>query len=188
MTVSERVLSNMNLVYSIANKYRDYSVPFDDIVQSGMLGLVKAANTYDPTRRSTFGTYAAPCIKNEIRITLRKDHRHRSREVSINTVLWRNPDNKCGTDVTLGDILEDTSVDLDHDMLVKTAQEVADRLIGMLSARQRDVIKSMYGIGCPVKSQRNTALELGVSQPTVSRVHDLAISRMKNVVESEELW
>ena len=65
MTANNLVEENMNLVYHIISKDYPTFLHDDDIVQSGMVGLCKAANTWDSSR-AKFSTYAGRCIRNEI--------------------------------------------------------------------------------------------------------------------------
>ena len=59
--------SNLRLVISIAKHYiGKSSMSFEDLVQEGNLGLIKAANRYDPTRGTRFSTCASWFIKHEI--------------------------------------------------------------------------------------------------------------------------
>lgn len=64
------VEDNMNLVYFTISKYYPTFVNNEDVIQSGMLGLCKAATTYDASK-TKFATYGAMCIRNEIRLWLR---------------------------------------------------------------------------------------------------------------------
>jgi RNA polymerase sigma-32 factor len=54
-------------VVSIALEYRRWGVPLEDIVQQGNLGLLKAAEKFDPDRQCRLATYAAYWIRAEIR-------------------------------------------------------------------------------------------------------------------------
>ncbi|MDF2697107.1 MAG: polymerase sigma factor RpoH [Labilithrix sp.] len=54
-------------VVSIALEYRRWGVPLEDIVQQGNLGLLKAAEKFDPARECRLATYAAYWIRAEIR-------------------------------------------------------------------------------------------------------------------------
>lgn len=54
-------------VVSIALEYRRWGVPLEDIVQQGNLGLLKAADKFDPDRDCRLATYAAYWIRAEIR-------------------------------------------------------------------------------------------------------------------------
>lgn len=57
---------NLRLVAHIVKKY--YALPGDqeDLVSIGTIGLMKAVDTFDSTRRARFSTYASRCIENAI--------------------------------------------------------------------------------------------------------------------------
>ena len=57
---------NLRLVAHIAKKY--YALPSerDDLISIGTIGLMKAVDTFDSTRRARFSTYASRCIENPI--------------------------------------------------------------------------------------------------------------------------
>lgn len=65
MELQQLAEDNMNLVYSIIHRYYPNSVNDEDIIQSGMMGLCYAVNTYDESK-SKFSTYAFRCICNAI--------------------------------------------------------------------------------------------------------------------------
>jgi RNA polymerase sigma-32 factor len=54
-------------VVSIALEYRRWGVPLEDIIQQGNMGLLKAAEKFDPKRECRLATYAAYWIRAEIR-------------------------------------------------------------------------------------------------------------------------
>ena len=64
---------NSPLVYSIASRFRGRGVEFEELVETGNIGLVKAMNTFDFERGCVFSTYATPLIFGEIRRFLRDD-------------------------------------------------------------------------------------------------------------------
>ncbi len=67
-TTSEKFIEeNLGLVHSCANRFRGRGVEYDDLFQAGCLGLVKAANGFDPSRGFAFSTYAVPAILGEIK-------------------------------------------------------------------------------------------------------------------------
>ena len=57
----------MGLVHSCAGKFKGKGVEYDDLFQAGCVGLVKAADGFEPERGFAFSTYAVPVILGEIR-------------------------------------------------------------------------------------------------------------------------
>jgi len=64
---------NMGLVRSIALRFRDRGTDYEDLVQIGVIGMIKAAKSYDPGYNTEFSTYAVPLVIGEIRRFLRDD-------------------------------------------------------------------------------------------------------------------
>ena len=67
------ITNNMPLIKSIAKRYRNKQVEYDDLLQLGALGLVKAINNFDLNFNVKFSTYAVPMIAGEIKRFLRDD-------------------------------------------------------------------------------------------------------------------
>lgn len=67
------IVRNTALVKSIVKKFLNRGVEFDDLMQIGSLGLVKAVLGYDPSYEVRFSTYAVPMIAGEIKRFLRDD-------------------------------------------------------------------------------------------------------------------
>lgn len=69
----EKIENNIGLVYSIANRFSGKGVDYDDLVQIGCVGLIKAVDNFDESRGFSFSTYAVPLIIGEIRQFFRDD-------------------------------------------------------------------------------------------------------------------
>ena len=98
---------NLRLVVYIAKKFDNTGVGVEDLISIGTIGLIKAINTFNPTKKIKLATYASRCIENEILMYLRRNSKTKL-EVSIDEPLNVDWD---GNELLLSDILgtdEDT--------------------------------------------------------------------------------
>ena len=62
----ELTMAHVRLVVAIAAKFRNYGLPMGDLVQEGNIGLMQAADRFDPEREVRFSTYAGWWIRSSI--------------------------------------------------------------------------------------------------------------------------
>lgn len=74
--IKKRIIeANLRLVFSIARKYATQGVEFEDLVQEGNLGLIRAVERFDYQSGYQFSTYAVHCIRQRILFALSHDSR-----------------------------------------------------------------------------------------------------------------
>ncbi len=61
------IKGNLRLVISVAKKFQRSGVELNDLIEAGNMGLIAAANKYDPDKGAKFSTYAHDWIKEYIR-------------------------------------------------------------------------------------------------------------------------
>lgn len=66
-TRDKMITDNIGLVHSVANRFKGRGADYEDLFQSGCVGLIKAVDHFDESRGFAFSTYAVPVIMGEIR-------------------------------------------------------------------------------------------------------------------------
>lgn len=62
----QMITANIRLVSWVANRYAERGVPFEDLVQEGIIGLMRAVDGFDPERGFRFSTYAKWWVQQNI--------------------------------------------------------------------------------------------------------------------------
>ncbi len=115
----ELLLKNMGLVHSIASRFPYSGVEYEDLVQIGSIGLLKAIRNFDASKGFAFSTYAVPVITGEIKRFLRDDGAIKvSRAVRSNFIKIRacteKLRNERGRDPTVCELAEKTGLTLEE--------------------------------------------------------------------------
>lgn len=71
--MEDLIKDNYSLVVSVANRFTGRGCEKEDLIQIGMIGMLKAIRSFDESRGNAFSTYAVPMIMGEIRKFLRDD-------------------------------------------------------------------------------------------------------------------
>lgn len=157
----ELVLNNQKLVYHLVNKMQgiDYHEK-EEFYSVGMVGLIKAAITFDESKNIKFTTYASKCIINEINMQFRRNKGH-SKDISIETCISQE------TEITLAEVIPDPKRKFTE--LIEE-KEVFIQFIHFIlnSLKPRDRLIMLYQISD--MNQRKIAKELNTSQSYVSRL------------------
>lgn len=180
---------NLRLVAYIVNKHYSESRDVEDLVSIGTIGLIRAAETFDPTKDISFSTYASTCIQNQIKMYFRKN-KHRSSEVYISDPIDTD---KNGNEITLADIFSD-DVCVDDEVDLKMDTEKLYRFVNsVLDERERDIIVRRYGLTVSGKAmrpltQREVADSLGISRSYVSRIEKRAVDKLREEFSKKEIY
>ena len=166
---------NLRLVAHVAKKY--YAQPGDqeDLISIGTIGLMKAVDTFDTTRKARFATYASRCIENELRMHFRRERKN-GVVVSLQETLEAGKEDSA---LTLSDVLQDGFCMEDACERQDEARRLR-RLIEGLPARERKLILLRYGLaGQPPLTQLEKAQLLQISRSYVSRLETHALEQLR---------
>jgi RNA polymerase sigma factor for flagellar operon FliA len=198
-TKKELVLEHLPLVKKVANKiYRripEGAVEFEELVNTGVIGLIKAIDKYDE-KKAKFSTYAYIKIRGEILDYLRKlDFLPRSvREkikngeikdlkeeiisfISIEEKLFSDSDR-----FTVKDTLSSSEPTPEEKILLEDAKEKLVRAIKELSEKEQLVLQLIFVEELDLKSIGEI---LGISVSRVSQIKSSALKKLRELLEGK---
>ena len=168
---------NLRLVSHIVRKYYSGHKSQEDLVSVGVIGLVKAVDSFRISAGAKFATYAAKCIQNEIRMYFRSQKRVCS-EVSLSDTIDVDRD---GNPLTYIDVIscdESLTGEVERQIDAERAMRFVNTVLDM---RERKIISLRYGLrGGEPLTQREVATLLGISRSYVSRIEKTAIEKLQS--------
>ena len=172
---------NLRLVVYIARRFENTGVNLEDLISIGTIGLIKAVNTFDTTKKIKLATYASRCIENEILMYLRRSCRLKL-EVSLDEPLNIDWD---GNELLLSDILG-----TDGDLVYRGIEDEVDKeLLALamrkLTPREKQIMELRFGLrGTHEYTQKQVADMLGISQSYISRLEKHIIKVLRKEIIS----
>lgn len=174
---------NLRLVVYIARKFESSGVGIEDLISIGTIGLIKAVNTFCPSRHIKLATYSSRCIENEILMHLRKIAGQRG-ELSIDEPLNIDRD---GNELLLSDILGGDPDMVSRDIEQEAEKQLLLRCVARLAPREQHILRLRFGLyGAKEHTQKEVADLLGISQSYISRLEKKIIKRLKTDIEKAQ--
>ena len=174
------VLDNQGLVHYIVQKFGEISNPseYDDLVSIGTIGLIKAAITFDSSKKFTFATYASKCIKNEIFQYYRKAKKY-AKDISIYETIGNDEE---GKEFTLEDSIEHPGSDFVEKIANKDALiQLVSIVLNYLEGKKRLAI--LYRMG--EVSMTDIAEKLNTDRRDISKTLKKATNQIRKVANHQ---
>jgi len=179
------LLAHAHLVQPIAKRYAACSPePLDDLIQVGMLGLLRAAGRYCSELATPFDCFARPHIRGAILHHLRdatyavrippREDQSLQRTVPLEPHQADRLEAPAERGIACGERDDEAYTPLA--LSASWARSSAAELLRLVEPRQRRVLRAVVLKGW---SYRRTARALGVSAPTVQRLLHKALERLR---------
>lgn len=175
---------NIRLVlYEVKGKFKSVEYDKKDLVSIGNVGLMKAINTFDISKKVEFATYATRCIDNEILMFLKKIKKNKNVDSLDRTI---NHD-KDGNELKVEDILSDDT-DIAEEYSDNETYQIVRKIVNELPERDRDIVIMHFGFFDNKRyTQQEIAAKFKISQSYVSRLIYKIVKRLGSKLEAQEL-
>lgn len=154
----QMILSNHGIVFSVM---KNLSIPLtdEDMFHTGIIGLLKAINTFDTSKGYQFSTYAFLIVRNELLMAFRKSKRSVMAAFSLDD----DADIGNGESVPYAEMIADGK---DYEENVVNSM-LAQQIFESLGSREKHIF-TMFFVESRTQSEISKAL--GISQSYVSRI------------------
>ncbi len=170
---------NLRLVAHIIKKYYTQTDDVDDLISIGTIGLIKGINTYKPDKGVRLATYASRCCENEILMHFRS-RKKTAGDLSLSDALDTDGE---GNSLSLMDIISQDDELCDRIGNFEICSKLREYVDTVLTEREAKIIKIRYGLdNMEPKTQRETALECGISRSYVSRIEKKALEKLREAL------
>lgn len=176
MTARDELIErNMRLVAHVVKKFHPKHELLDDYISIGTIGLMKAVNSYTPTKKTKLATYAARCIENEILMYLRSLKKVQ-KDVSLHEPIGMDKD---GHSLEITDLLQGIEKSTDEQLVDQEDMSRLYKHLGNLEKRELEIIVRRYGLmGHQPMTQKEISKQLKISRSYVSRIEKRALVKL----------
>ena len=166
---------NLRLVAHIVKKYENSKSDVDDLISIGVIGLIKAVDSYKKDKSIKLATYASKCIENEILMHFRTNKKN-NKNISIDESIGFD---KEGNEITIMEVLKSPKPDFIEDINTKDNIKHLKKYLNILSDREKIIINKRYGLNNEKElTQKEIAKELNISRSYVSRIEKRALTKL----------
>lgn len=172
------ILQNIGLVKFVVKKFNVNQYEYEDYISLGTIGLIKALDSFDASKKNRFSTYAHMCILNEILNYIKKDKK-RINSISIATVIATD---KNDNDLTIEDMLANS--ENIEETIIKEVYVL--ELLDGLTDKERNIMCYKYGLeDKKIKTQKEVAKKLNLSQGHIARIEKSIIRKLHQKYKKE---
>jgi RNA polymerase primary sigma factor len=202
----ELLEGNLRFVITVAKQYQNQGLDFPDLIAEGNLGLMKAIENFDWSKKLRFISYAVWWVRQSILQSLNENARTIRLPVNVvqelhkakkelerggdnlpdkfanlpYTINLDNPLNEEGD--TLVDILNNPNAEL-ADAGLSSEDTLKDKLIGMLDVldeREKSIIQDYFGLSGSTRTLEDIGNDFTLTKERVRQIKEKALRKLRN--------
>ncbi len=164
--------SNLRLVLSLARKFSNSDLEFEDLVSEGSLILVKAVDKFDYSRGFRFSTYATHSIQRHFY------RRWKTNQRRGNLIQVSSPE-------ILAELVPTDEPAEDDTLDIAQLTPIMQLMAGELDEREQHIVLERFGLGPTGVAQtlRSLAADLGISKERVRQLQMKGIAKLQDIAD-----
>lgn len=167
------------VIFEVNGRFKTLEYDKSELVSIGILGLVKAVDTYDASKKIEFSTYAARCIDNEILMFIRRLKKEKCVD-SLDRPISGEEEDKA---IKLEDVIK-SDEDIQTSYEGKEIYAQIRKIVYSLPEREREIIMLSFGFyDGRVYKQKEIADKLNISRSYASRLIAKIVKKIKKQLE-----
>ena len=170
---------NLRLVINVVcEKFYTTKYEMDDLTSIGVIGLIKAIDSFNIDKNRTLSTYATRCIINEILVYMRNNKKHED----ISSLDESKSDDNEEYSQSIKDTLIDYKTDIEEDIFnLEFRTNFIKFIKNILSEKEFNVVYMYFGFfGNKKYLQEEISKILGMTRPNVSKILSRSLNKIKN--------
>lgn len=173
------LLSMLKFISNISMKAWKPGAEADDLFQIGVIGCIKAIQTFNIDFGYVFSTYCGKVIKNEINLYYRK-FKYDKLLVSIDDIIYINKD---GSKISLLDTIEDPDIDVDPEKAadILAIKDIINESLDVLNLTEREIIERRFELNgkTRIRGTKNLEDHYHISHVSYHRYLNKALLKLK---------
>ena len=171
------------VIYQVNGRFNTVEYDKSELVSIGILGLVKAVDTFDLSKKNEFSTYAIRCIDNEILMFLRKIKKDKDVESFDKPISGSDRDNELKLEDTLK-----SDIDIETLYEDKEIYEQIRNIVYNLPEKEREIILLYFGFhDGKTYRQKEIADKLSLSRSYISRIITSTVNHIRRELEKLDI-
>ncbi|NPA03743.1 MAG: sigma-70 family RNA polymerase sigma factor [Epsilonproteobacteria bacterium] len=198
------VLENTALVKKVASKIyfklpRDSGIDFDELVNTGIIGLMKAIDKFD-AEKAKFSTYAYIKIRGEIldylrslhvmprsmREKIKKEKEQTDKDIPLsNLAIMISMEKAIGNEEgspRLIDVMVSDEVGPEEQAIKSQMKEILQEAMSLLNEKEQKTLQMFF---FEEREPKEIAKALNISQSRVSQIKSQAIKKLRNLIKED---
>lgn len=171
------ITSNLKFVASVAKNYQGRGLSYSDLIAEGNCGLIKAIDKFDYKKKYKTISYSVWWIRQSILEAIKERNNIKGDDLPFDYEKQAEDDDNLNlTTISYSSNFIDED---DNKVSIEEIKNVVSLLMDNLNKRERQIIKSYFGINCEMKTLEEIGIDLGLTKERVRQIKEKILKKLR---------